>query len=291
MTTYSALTTLRGEEPARGMGEAMERMTPAPEGLGVFEMEDGSGLWEVGGYFTAPPDEAALALLAAAFDARPFAVSALPETDWVDKVQRELAPVRAGRFHLYGSHDAGSVPDGVVALLVDAAMAFGTGHHGTTTGCLQAYEALLQEDGRPGAVADIGCGTAVLAMAAARTGSAPVVAGDVDAVAVEVASANLRLNALADRVTCVEAAGFDHPAFAAAAPFDLIFANILKAPLIELAPSMAGMSALGGRAILSGILDGQADEVAQVYAAAGYSKEARLRIGDWVTLTLRREAI
>ena len=159
MTTHTALTTLAGRDRAEALGAAMERLEPAPTGIGVFELEDGSGLWEVGGYFDAAPDPAALALLAAAFDAQPFAVSDLPETNWVAHVQRELHPVEAGRFWIHGSHDADSVPPGKVALLIDAAMAFGTGHHGTTLGCLRAFDRLLEDGARPGNVADIGAGT------------------------------------------------------------------------------------------------------------------------------------
>ncbi len=288
MPTYTALTTVPEEGPARGLGEAMERLDPEPTGIGVFEMEDGSGLWEVGGYFTDPPDETALSLLAAAFGARPFAVSELPEIDWVDKVRRELSPVEAGRFFLYGSHDADRVPEGAVALLVDAAMAFGTGHHGTTKGCLVAFDRLLSEGLRPGSVVDIGCGTAVLAMAAARVLDGPVLAADIDPVAVEVAEANVRLNALADRVVCLEAAGVDHPRLAAGAPFDLVFANILKGPLIDLAPDIAATTAADGHAILSGILNAQAAEVEAAYGRAGFAVAHRDVLGDWTTLTLRR---
>ncbi|MDA0962559.1 MAG: 50S ribosomal protein L11 methyltransferase, partial [Proteobacteria bacterium] len=209
--TFTALTTLPGKQPAEALGDALERLDPEPHGIGVFEIEDGSGLWEVGAYFTDPPDEAALALLAAAFGAKPFAVSQLPETDWVAKVRRDLAPVRAGRFFVYGSHDADKVPDGVEPLLIDASMAFGTGHHGTTLGCLRALDRLAETGFVPARVADIGCGTAVLAMAAARLFPATILASDIDSVAVEVAQANLAANGLAGRVACIEAAGFDHP--------------------------------------------------------------------------------
>lgn len=288
MPTFTALTTLEGKEPAEALGTAMEGMDPAPIGVGVFEIEDGSGLWEVGGYFEAVPSEAELAVLAAAFDAKPFAVSELPETDWVAKVKRELAPVEAGRFFVYGSHDADKVPEGRVALLIEAAMAFGTGHHGTTLGCLRAYDRAL-EDGRvPERVADVGCGTAVLAMAAAATSDAIVVAGDLDPVAVDVARANLEANGLADRVTCAEAAGFDALEIAAAGPFDLIFANILMAPLIDLAPDMAAHLATGGRAILSGLLREQGDEVAAVYARHGMALVGREDLGEWCCLVVER---
>lgn len=289
MTTWTALTTLAGKPAADALGAAMEGMEPAPTGVGVFEIEDASGLWEVGGYFEAPPDEAGLALLCATFGARPFVVSEVPKTDWVAHVRRELAPVEAGRFFVYGTHDAEKVPSDRVGLLIDAAMAFGTGHHGTTLGCLRAYDRLLEAGAQFDDVADIGCGTAVLAMAAAKTGSARVIASDIDPVAVDVAEANLAANDMAGAVRCVTAAGFADPALAAAAPFDLIFANILKGPLIMLAPDMAAHIKPGGKVILSGILNEQADDVVEVYSRSGFNQMQRDEIVDWTTVTLGQE--
>lgn len=288
MPTYTALTTLPGKAPAEALGEAMERLNPEPTGVGVFEIEDDSGLWEVGAYFVEAPDEAGLAVLAAAFDAKPFAISELPETDWVAKVKRELAPVEAGRFFVYGSHDADQVPENCEPLLIEAAMAFGTGHHGTTQGCLRALDRLDTEGFKGLNVADIGCGTAVLAMGAARIWPNPALAGDIDPVAVEVAAANVKVNDLDGRVKCVVAAGFGAPELEAAAPFDLVFANILKGPLIDLAPDMASNLQDGGYAILSGILNEQADEVIAVYAQNGINLAYREEIGEWTTLTLKK---
>ena len=209
MPTFTALTTLAGQADAERLGEAMERMTPEPTGIGVFEVEDGSDTWEVGGYFIDQPDETELAILAATFGAKPFVVSELPETDWVAHVRRELSPVAAGRFFVYGNHDADKVPTDKVALLIEAAMAFGTG---------------------------------VLAMAAAKVLDGVVVASDIDQVAVDVALANMAANGLSGRVPCVEAAGFAHPKLTRTAPYDLVFANILKGPLVALAPDMARFS-------------------------------------------------
>jgi ribosomal protein L11 methyltransferase len=289
MPTYSALTTLPGQEAAEAMAAAMERMTPEPTGVGVFEIEDGSGLWEVGGYFLEAPDDSTLMVLAAAFGAADFAVSELPEIDWVAKVRRELHPVEAGRFFVYGPHDADRVPPGRIALQIEATVAFGTGHHGTTLGCLRAFDRLAEAGFAPARVADIGCGTAVLAMAAAKVlPAARVIASDIDEVAVDVARANAAINGLADRLECLEAAGFDHPDLTAAAPFDLIFANILKGPLIELAPAMAAHLAPGGIAILSGLLVVQAEAVTDAYIAQGCTLEAREDIGEWSTLVLKR---
>lgn len=290
MTTYTALTTLEGKTAAEALGEALEGLEPEPTGVGVFEVEDGSGLWEVGGYFTESPDEIALALLAKAHGAKDFTVSELPETDWVAHVKRELAPVEAGRFFVYGDHDADKVPAGAVALKIEAAMAFGTGHHGTTLGCLTALDKMLDEGVVKTNVADIGCGTAVLAMAAAKVWPNPVLASDIDEVAVDVAEANVDANGLDGQVKVIEAAGFDHPDLASAAPFDLVFANILKGPLIALSPDMARHIAAGGHAILSGILNPQADEVLSHYQPNGFTLISRDEIGDWTTLVLQRNA-
>ncbi|MBF9034634.1 methyltransferase domain-containing protein [Rhodobacterales bacterium HKCCE2091] len=290
MTTWTALTTLRGKAAAEALGEALEDLDPAPTGVGVFEVEDGSGLWEVGGYFTEEPDGIGLALLSAAHGAKDFAVSELPETDWVAVVRRELHPVEAGRFFVYGSHDADKLPEGRIGLLIEAAMAFGTGHHGTTQGCLEALDALVDAGVGADRVADIGCGTAVLAMAAAHVwpGAEAILASDIDPVAVEVAEANVAANGLAGRVQCIEATGLDHPELQAAAPFDLVFANILKGPLIDLAPDIAAACRPGGHAILSGLLNPQADEVRAAYETAGFALRSGKQIGDWTSLCLTR---
>ncbi|MEM6757975.1 MAG: 50S ribosomal protein L11 methyltransferase [Pseudomonadota bacterium] len=286
MRTWTALTTLPGKAQAEKLGAAMEALDPAPTGIGVFEVEDASGMWEVGGYFTESPDETALLLLATALGAKPFSVSELPETDWVAHVRRELAPVEAGRFFVYGSHDADKVPPGKDALLIEAAMAFGTGHHGTTLGCLRALDRLANDGITPQSCVDIGCGTAVLAMAAAVVWLHPVRASDIDAQAVEVAEANIAANGLGDRITVVEAAGFDHPDLGG--PFDLIFANILKGPLLALAPEISARLSAGGHIILSGILNDQADAVTDVYRSNGNNLIHHEEIGDWSTLVFRR---
>lgn len=289
MPTWSALTTLPGREAAEALAEEAEAvLDPEPSGSGVFEIEDGAGRWEVGLYFTEAPDEVALALLAAAAGAQPFAVSELPEVDWVAHVRRELSPVVAGRFFVHGAHDADKVPPDAEPLLIEAAMAFGTGHHGTTKGCLEALDRLAAAGVQPARIADIGCGTGVLAMAAARLWPHVVLAGDMDPVAVDTAAANVIANGLEGRVECVVAAGFRHPLLEGAAPYDLVLANILKQPLIDLAPEMAARIAPGGRAVLSGILVPQADDVAAAYEAQGFTTERRDNLGEWTTLVMRR---
>ena len=290
MPTFTALTTVMGEDAAQALADAVEKLQPEPTGVGVFEIEDDSGLWEVGVYFLEPPDETMLEVLALAFGAKPFVLSELPEIDWVAKVRRELAPVEAGRFFVYGSHDADKVPEGRVALQIEATVAFGTGHHGTTLGCLRAFDALISSGFAPAKVADIGCGTAVLAMAAAAVlPQALVIASDIDEVAVDVAEANVSINGFEGRIECLEAAGFAHPRLAEAAPFDLVFANILKAPLIDLAPPMAAHLSPQGLIILSGLLVVQAESVTAAYVAAGFDPVSRDDIGEWSTLVLRRK--
>lgn len=288
MTTYSALTTLPGEELATQLADALEALTPTPTGVGTFEVEDGSGLWEVGAYFDEAPDVAGLAVLTTLYNVKPFVVSEIPETDWVAHVRRELAPVVAGRFFVYGAHDADKVPEGCTPLLIEAAMAFGTGHHGTTLGCLKAFDRLVTAGFTGGKVADIGCGTAVLAMAAATIVPEVVIASDIDPVAVDVAEANVAANNLQGQVACVVAPGFETPVLKDAAPFDLIFANILKGPLIGLSADMAGATMTGGHVILSGILNEQADEVVEVYEGNGYSLLHRDVIVEWTTLTFTK---
>ena len=286
MPTFTALTTLLSKTSAEALGLAMERLEPKPTGVGVFELEDGSGLWEVGGYFSSAPDLTALTILEAAFAAKPFALSELPEIDWVSKVTRELQPVEAGRFFIYGSHDADKVPQDRIGLLIEAAMAFGTGHHGTTLGCLRALDRLAANGFQGRSVIDVGCGTAVLAMAAAAIWPDPILASDVDEVAVDVARANVAANNLSYKIRCLEAAGFDNPDLRQSAPFDLVFANILKGPLIALAPAMSTHMKLGGYAILSGLLIEQAEDVLASYHQNDLYLEDREDIDEWSTLTL-----
>lgn len=288
MTTFTAFAVLPERDLAEALAEHLEEIDPAPYGVGVFEIEDGSGNFEVGAYFLERPDDLALEIIALAYGGKGFTVSELPETDWVAHVKRELAPVVAGRFFVHGSHDADQVPEGSIPLLIDAAMAFGTGHHGTTLGCLSALDRLASGGLVAHNVADIGCGTAVLAMAAAKLWPEVVLASDIDPVAVETAAANVTGNGLEGRVICLEAAGFAHPRLHEAAPFDLIFANILKAPLIALAPDMGRHCAESGHVILSGILQEQAAEVVSAYSTQGFAPISRDDIGDWSTLVLRK---
>ena len=288
MTTFTALTTLPGRINASDLGDALERLTPEPIGVGVFELEDGSGLWEVGAYFSEKPDDISLALLAAVFQAEEFKISELPQIDWVSKVQRSLKPVVAGRFFVYGSHDSDKVPPDCEPLLIEASMAFGTGHHGTTKGCLLALEQLITDGFKAKNVIDVGCGTAVLAMAAARIFSANVIASDIDSVAYSVAKMNILANGLDRNIQCFEASGFAHEQIKTKNPFDLIFANILLAPLVAIAPDISKYSLSGGYVVLSGILSEQAELVVNKYTGVGFSLFNQIEIGEWVTIIFRK---
>ena len=286
MVTYSAITKVKDRERAEGLGVALEKLNPSPMGVGVFELEDGSGEWEVGAYFHDKPDEISILILENAFKAVGFAISEIPEIDWVAKVKRELSPVEAGRFFVFGKHDLKKLPKNRHGLLIEASMAFGTGHHGTTKGCLLALDNLIAKGKKIDVVIDIGCGTAVLAMAAAKVSSSRVIASDVDQVAVEVALANLKANKLENRITCFQATGFEDTQIKSNAPFDLIFANILKPPLIDLAPCIRRYLKSSGHAIISGILDLQATEIIKVYRQNKLEVLDRIDIDEWVTLTL-----
>lgn len=288
MSTFTAFTTLPDRDAADMLSERIADLVPAPYGTGVFEVEDGSGCYEISGYFLDAPDAIALDLLAIVHGAQPFVISELPETDWVEHVRRELAPVRAGRFFVHGSHDSDKVPGDAIALKIDAAMAFGTGHHATTLGCLIALDDLELAGNVFHDVVDIGCGTAILAMAAAKLWPEPVLASDIDPIAVGTAAANVAINGLEGHVRCVEAAGFDAPALHDGAPFDLIFANILKGPLVALAPDMGRACGVSGFIILSGILNEQADDVIAAYEARGFALHARNELGDWTILVMQR---
>ena len=284
MATFTALTTLLGKRNATDLGNALERLLPEPIGVGVFELEDGSGFWEVGAYFSEKPSDVSLALLAAAFQAEEFKISELPQIDWVSKVQRSLKPVIAGRFFVYGSHDSDKVPSNCEPLLIEASMAFGTGHHGTTKGCLLALEQIISDGFDAKNVIDVGCGTAVLAMAAAKVFSTNIIASDVDSVALSVAKTNVLANGLDKSIRCFEASGFSHDQIKTTGSFDLIFANILMKPLLSLAADISRYSLSGGYVVLSGILCEQAELVTNKYIKVGFSLSREIKIGEWVTL-------
>jgi ribosomal protein L11 methyltransferase len=214
-------------------------------------------------------------------------VSLLPDQDWIKLSQEGLAPVRAGRFFVYGAHDKGRVPRGVIPIRIEAGMAFGTGHHETTALCLAAMSDLARRR-RFRNVADIGCGTALLAIGAAKLWKRAVIASDIDAVAVAVARENAVANDVAPLVHAIVADGLVNPQLSARAPFDLILANILAAPLTRLAPQIAAALAPAGIAVLSGLLRWQENLVASFYRPHGLVLCAVRRDGPWSALLLER---
>ncbi len=211
----------------------------------------------------------------------------LPDVDWVARSLEGLKPVRAGRFFVHGSHDRHRRRIGDLAIEIEAGLAFGTGHHGTTAGCLDMIGAVVRRE-RPANALDLGTGSAVLAIALAKMAHIPVLATDIDPVATKVAAENARLNGVSAFVHTATAPGFHHPVFGHAGPFDLIVANILARPLMQLAPRMAAHLTPGGSLILSGILERQRDAVVAAYSAQRFRHVRTLPREGWVTLHLKR---
>jgi ribosomal protein L11 methyltransferase len=209
----------------------------------------------------------------------------LADADWLAMALSGLPPVVAGRFFVYGAHDRGLAPPNTVNLRIEAGAAFGTGHHGTTVGCLLAYDDLLNRRNFP-RVLDVGCGTGVLAIAAARTGSRTAIGTDIDPVSVRIANENATLNQAGARF--VHAAGLAHTSVARHAPYDLVFANILARPLISLSSNIRNALKPGGIAILSGLLRIQEREVKAAYLARGFKVQRKLYRDAWATLVLIR---
>jgi ribosomal protein L11 methyltransferase len=212
-------------------------------------------------------------------------------TDWVQASLAGLTPVAAGRFIVHGAHDRGRVPPNRIGVEIEAALAFGTGHHGTTHGCLMALDRFAKRRPTGGRskpnVLDLGSGSGVLAIAAARSLRAPALASDNDALAVRAARANARRNRTGATVEVIRADGFTARRFRARAPFDLIFANILLGPLKRMATPMARLLGGNGCVVLSGLLAAQASAALAAYRARGLVLEHRIQIEGWVTLVLR----
>lgn len=217
-----------------------------------------------------------------------FSVELLdPEVNWVAKSLEGLAPVVAGGFFIHGSHDADKVPSGMQSIRIDAALAFGTGHHETTTGCLEAIDRVLKRK-RPKNPIDVGTGTGVLAIALAKRLRLPVLASDIDPVAVETTISNARDNGVSKYIQAVEATGLDNSRIIAKAPFDMVVANILAGPLVSLAPDMNRLVTRGTTIILSGILIKQAQRVVAAYARLGMVVRFKILKKEWATLVLEK---
>ena len=264
--------------------------------VSLFEIEDPATAepvgWQVDLLFRDRPDAQALAErlrpLCAASEAALVAleVAAVAAEDWVAASQLRLPPITAGRFVVHGSHARDALPEGLVPIEIDAGLAFGSGEHATTHACLVAIDRLARRR-RFRRVLDLGCGSGVLAIAAARCWPARIVAVDNDPIAVRVAAENLRHNGVRGRVRVVAGEGYDHPAIRRSAPFGLILANIFADPLIELAPTLRRHLAAGGHAVLSGLLARQAEAVVAAHRRQGLVLRSRVDHGAWTALLLQ----
>ena len=255
----------------------------------AFEGDDGR--WQLAVHFRAAPDEAGLrelvGIAAGEAAAKALTLERISGADWVAQSLAGLKPVRAGRFVIHGAHDRARPKPNDIGIEIEAALAFGTGHHGTTYGCLLALTDLSRRR-RYRRVLDIGTGSGVLAIAAAHLLRPAIVAGDIDPVAVRAAQANARLNRAAPLITFARTAGTGAPVIAAAAPYDLILANILLGPLTRLAVPLRKLMAPGARIVLSGLLPSHANAALAIYRAQGLILERRIQREGWATLVLRR---
>ena len=270
------------KELAGDVAAAFELAPPTPVAVLIHE-EPFKPDATVEALYAEPPDQAFLSSLIG----RAVTVEALPDQDWIRLSQEGLPPVRAGRFFVYGAHDAGVVPHGVIPMRIEAGMAFGTGHHETTALCLAALSDLARRHSYRN-VLDLGCGTGLLAIGAAKLWRRPVLATDIDPVAIEVTKENARANGEAPLVRALTAEGLTHPGIAAKAPFDLIVANILASPLTQLAPGIARSLARGGMLVLSGLLTWQENLVVSFYTPHGLILRKRRRDGPWTALVLEK---
>jgi ribosomal protein L11 methyltransferase len=277
----------RGPRAAAEAAAAAIDAAPATETLtySILEEDEDHDVWRIDAFPTCEAERAGLVDLLAACPELRVATEKLADADWLAMALSGLPPVRAGRFFVYGAHDRGLAPASTVNLRIEAGAAFGTGHHGTTVGCLQAFDRLLKAERFP-RVLDVGCGTGVLAIAAACTGSRLALGTDIDGVSVRIANENALLNRAGARF--VHAAGLGHPTVRAGGPYDLVFANILAPPLIALAQDIKGALRPGGTAILSGLLRIQERRVLAAYLSRGFRLRKRLHRDAWATLVLQR---
>jgi ribosomal protein L11 methyltransferase len=248
----------------------------------ILEEDEDKGVWRIDAFPTSDEEAAGVEATLRRFPLKVM-VEPLADADWLAMALSGLPPVHAGRFFVYGLHDKGEVPPSAVALRIEAGAAFGTGHHGTTVGCLLAFDELLKSR-RFAKVLDVGAGTGVLAIAAARTGSKVAIGTDIDAPSVRIAGENAAENAANARF--VHASGLNDRLVTQHGPYDLVFANILAAPLVALAQDIRGALKPGGVAILSGLLRTQERRVKAAYLSRGFRVKRRIHRDAWATLVL-----
>jgi len=277
----------RGPRAAAESAAAALDADPVLEGAtySILEEDEDHDVWRIDAFPTTGEEADALKARLNAQPGLVVTVEPLADADWLAMSLSGLPPVRAGRFFVYGAHDRGQVLPNAVALRIEAGAAFGTGHHGTTVGCLQAWNDLLKAR-RFGKVLDVGAGTGVLAIAAARTGARLARGTDIDAPSVRIARENAELNGA--RAEFVHASGLGHQRVRSAAPYDLVFANILAPPLVALAQDVRGALRPGGVAILSGLLRTQERRVLAAYRSRGFRLLRRIHRDAWATLVLER---
>ena len=251
----------------------------------ILEEDEDKGIWRIDAFPTSTEEADGIAARLREHDGLRVHVEKLADADWLAMALSGLPPVRAGRFFVYGAHDQGRVPVNTVNLMIDAGAAFGTGHHGTTVGCLVAFDELLKRE-RFERVLDVGAGTGVLAIAAAKTGSAVALGTDIDKPSVRIANENAKLNGASARF--VHASGLNDQTVRGHGPYDLVFANILAPPLVALSQDIKTSLKLGGVAILSGLLRTQERRVSAAYLSRGFRLERRIHRDAWSALVLRR---
>ena len=260
--------------------EALESLT-----YSILEEDEDHDVWRIDAFPVDEEESQALQSLARDKDDISVSVDPLADADWLAMALSGLPPVRAGRFFVYGAHDRGKKPQNTVNLRIEAGAAFGTGHHGTTVGCLQAYDDLLKSKTFE-RVLDVGAGTGVLAIAAAKTGSRIAIGTDIDRVSVRISHENAALNTA--QAKFVWADGLGHGLVRESGPYDLVFANILARPLVGLSSAIKGALKPGGLVILSGLLRTQERFVKAAYAARGFRLVKRYHRDAWCTLVMAK---